>query len=83
MASITEHGTIWKDTEDGIWTGFVAVFGIKMLAHAIEITVKDGKQCAVTTEGENFLANLPHGIFGYKMDTVRIGDMTCAIVIVS
>lgn len=55
MTAIHQHGTIWKDTGDGIWTAFVEVLGIKLLVHAIEVAGEGDEQAATTDEGRSIL----------------------------
>jgi hypothetical protein len=83
MAAIHEYGTIWKDTEPGIWTGFVEVVGLKVLAHAVEVKGKGRDQSARTVEGAELLAMLPPGVHCQPMQTFRLADMDCTLVIAS
>lgn len=83
MTAIHQHGTIWKDTGDGIWTAFVDVLGKKMLAHAIEVVGDGDEQAATTDEGRSILAMLPPQLGRVPHKTIKLDDLTCVILILS
>lgn len=83
MTAIYQRGTIWKDTGDGIWTAFVDVFGMKVLAHAIEVTGEGREQSAVTDDGRSILAMLSSLLGHVPRETIQLGDMKCVILILS
>lgn len=83
MTAIHQHGTIWKDTGDGIWTAFVDVLGKKMLAHAIEVEGEGPEQKGVTDEARSVLAMLPPMLGLAPHKTIKLDDLTCVILILS
>jgi hypothetical protein len=80
MTTIVHDGIRWKDTGDGIWSGFVTVLGGRMMAHGIEVEGDD--QHAATTSGAYFLDVLSP-ILARPYATIKLAeDVEVVLVIV-
>lgn len=84
MSSVHQYGRIWRDTYPGVWTAIVELFGVQMVAYAIEVRQdEDGWHPVESDEAQaHWRAFMEASRYEQEPNIIDLGGVKCVVYIV-